>query len=350
MIAPRSDRWRSGTSAAPAPGRSSRPSSRSWIAAGVRNRSRAAASSIASGTPPRWATIAATSSPFAAVTANPGRTAPPRATNSRTDSKAASRSGSWERRFSGRLSRSYGPSRSRSTGDGSPGTGYSCSPEIRSGARLVARTRIFSARRSRSPMSPPAARTCSRLSRTISARFVPSSVASTSIGLRAGSSPIPMARAIAGTTSAGFVMVPSGTNHTPSGNSSARPAATCSASRVLPVPPGPVSVRSRVVPRRARVSSSSRSRPTNEVSSVGRLLGRASSERIGGKSAGRPSITSWAMRSGRRSLRRCAPNGRIVRPAGSRPSTSVAVASDSRIWPPWPAAATRAARCTSWPT
>ncbi len=33
-----------------------------------------------------------------------------------------------------------------------------------------------------------------------------------------------------------------------------------------------------------------RSRPTNEVSSIGRLLGRASSERIGGKSAGRPSI------------------------------------------------------------
>ena len=75
-MAPRSERWRSGTSAAPAPRRSSRPSRRSWIAAGVRNRTRAAASSMARGTPPRWATIAATSPALASVTANPGRTAP----------------------------------------------------------------------------------------------------------------------------------------------------------------------------------------------------------------------------------------------------------------------------------
>ena len=55
-------------------------------------------------------------------------------------------------------------------------------------------------------------------------------------------------------------------------------------------------------------SATSRSRPTKVVSCVGRLLGRASSERSGGKSAGRPSTTSWASRSGaRRSLSRCSP-------------------------------------------
>ena len=57
---------------------------------------------------------------------------------------------------------------------------------------------------------------------------------------------MPMARAMAGTTSAESVIVPSGTNHTPSGYSSASPAATWSARRVLPVPPGPVSVSRRV--------------------------------------------------------------------------------------------------------
>ena len=46
--------------------------------------------------------------------------------------------------------------------------------------------------------------------------------------------------------------LPSGTNQTPSGYSSARLAATCSARRVLPVPPGPVSVSSRGSSRSAR--------------------------------------------------------------------------------------------------
>ena len=343
MIAPRSERWRSGTSAAPAPGRSRRPSSRSWIAAGVRKRRRAAASSIASGTPPRWATIAATSAALAAVTAKPGLTEPPRATNSRTDSNPASASGDPERTPAGSCSRSSGPSRSRSGGEGRPGTGYSCSPEIRSGARLVAMIRTLPARRRSSPISVAAARTCSRLSRTRSACFDASSVPRTSIGERLGSSPIPMARAIAGITSVESVMVPRGTNQVPSGYSSTSDAATWSASRVLPVPPGPVSVTSRELATSVRVSSSSRSRPTNEVSSTGRLLGRASIERIGGKSPGRPSMSSWAIRSGRRSLRRWAPRDRRLRPGASRPSTSDEVTSESRTCPPLAADDTRAA-------
>ena len=185
---------------------------------------------------------------------------------------------------------------------------------------------------------------------TSNACFGSSSVARTSIGLRDGSSPTPIARAIAGMTRSVSATLPSGTNQAPSGYSSARLAATWSARRVLPVPPGPVSVTSRVLARSARISSSSRSRPTNDDSSIGRLLGRASSERIGGKSAGRPSITSCAIRSGRRSLSRWAPSDLRDRPGPRWPSTSDAVASESSTWPPWPAAPTRAARWTSWPT
>ena len=98
-------------------------------------------------------------------------------------------------------------------------------------------------------------------------------------------------------------------------------------------------------------SSSSRSRPTNDVSSVGRLLGRASSDRIGGKSAGRPSIDQL----------RDALRAQVLEPVGAeRPDGDAVgqprlddaspVASDSSTWPPDPAAATRAARWTSWPT
>ena len=105
---------------------------------------------------------------------------------SRTDSKPARASGWCERIAAGSCSRSSGPRRSRSGGVGSPGTGYSCSPEIRSGARLVASIRIRPARRSSSPRSAPAPRTCSRLSITRRACFVASSVASASIGLRDG--------------------------------------------------------------------------------------------------------------------------------------------------------------------
>ena len=43
--------------------------------------------------------------------------------------------------------------REQATGAGRPGTGYSCSPEIRSGARLVAITRSFGAARRRSAMT-----------------------------------------------------------------------------------------------------------------------------------------------------------------------------------------------------
>ena len=94
-------------------------------------------------------------------------------------------------------------------------------------------------------------------------------------------------------------------------------------------------VSSRVPPRSATASPSSLSRPTNVVSWVGRLFGRASSDRGAGKSPGRPSMTSWARRSGaRRSLSRCSPRSRRPRPSGRAPSTRARVVSLSSTWPP----------------
>ena len=61
-------------------------------------------------------------------------------------------------------------------------------------------------------------------------------------------------------------------------------------------PAGPVRVTSRLAASRAPASASSRSRPTNDVSCVGRLFGRASSERSGGNSAASPSADELAER------------------------------------------------------
>ena len=79
--------------------------------------------------------------------------------------------------------------------------------------------------------------------------------------------------AIACGSSSGSATAASGTKRAPSANSPATARATSSASRVLPVPPAPVSV-SRRTPGRttsARTCSSSRRRPTNDVSDAGQL-------------------------------------------------------------------------------
>ena len=80
------------------------------------------------------------------------------------------------------------------------------------------------------------------------------------------------------------------TKYTPSGYRSAASAATWRARRVLPVPPGPVRVTSRLAASSSSTSATSRWRPRNEVSWSGRLFGVASRVRGGGKSAGSPSI------------------------------------------------------------
>ena len=77
-------------------------------------------------------------------------------------------------------------------------------------------------------------------------------------------------------------------NHAPSRNRGSTSAATCTARRVLPTPPVPVSVTRRaLVQRRRRAPRSSSARPTNDVSCTGRLPGNASSDRSGGNVDGR---------------------------------------------------------------
>ena len=77
-----------------------------------------------------------------------------------------------------------------------------------------------------------------------------------------------------------------------------------------PSPRARSSVTSRCAPSRAATSASSRSRPTKLVSCRGRLWGRASSVRRGGKSAGRSGCSSWTTRSGRCRSSAGAPPGR----------------------------------------
>ena len=127
----------------------------------------------------------ATAGAFALVTAKPGLTATARAMNRRTASNWLSVSRSNSRSARGRFSRSTSDRRLVSGGAGSPGTGYSCSPETRSAIRRGDQARDVRAAaqqvgddRSRRPT------TCSKLSRTSSTAAPPMSSASVSIAGR----------------------------------------------------------------------------------------------------------------------------------------------------------------------
>ena len=199
-IAPRSVRCRSGRSRPPADSSPSRSFSRVTIADGVRIRTRAAASSIASGRPSRRRTISATATAFSAVSVNPWRTAMARSRNSRTASAPAI------------SSRSVVPA----AGTGSGGTANSCSPAIRSGARLDTIIRSFGAPRRISATTGAPATTCSKLSRTMSAVRSAKCSMTRSSGVRLGARR-PTAVAIEDAISSGSVTAASGTNHTPPG-------------------------------------------------------------------------------------------------------------------------------------
>ena len=204
-----------------------------------------------------------------------------------------------------------------SGGAGSPGTSYSCSPETCRTARLVTTALISGAARSRSATIDAAATTCSKLSRTSRRRLSRSQSPSNSWIGRPVLSATPSALAIRGATSIGSRIGSSGTKKTPSGKSSDDRAASWSDSRVLPVPPGPVSVSSRVPASSRAAVSSSASRPTKVVSWVGRLFGpgvqRAQRREVGGQAVGdRPGrCRTGALRS----LSRCSPRSRSVTPS-----------------------------------
>jgi hypothetical protein len=163
-------------------------------------------------------------------------------------------------------------------GYGRPGTSTSHSTPSPSRRLEVTSTCTPGARRSSSASAPAASPSCSRLSSTSSSSRPVRWSASSSSGSRGTASDTPSARARSATTRSAASsrwagLVPTNdTNTTPSGWRSSRAAATSSASRVLPMPPGPTRVTSRHVgsSSRSRRRASSGSRPTSVVSGRGR--------------------------------------------------------------------------------
>ena len=174
----------------------------------------------------------------------------------------------------------------------SGGTGYSCSPDTCSGARLVARTRRLGQRGEQLGDQRRGAQhlleVVEHQQRPLRRRWSMTQLgrARHAPGVRRCRAP---ARWSAATRAGSVIVRQRRRSRRRRGMRSAASAATWSDSRVLPVPPGPGQ---RQQPRAARAapaaSASSRSRPRKVVSWVGRLLGTASRVRSGGKSAGRP--------------------------------------------------------------
>jgi hypothetical protein len=123
----------------------------------------------------------------------------------------------------------------------------------------------------RSASSAQAATRCSQLSSTSSRCMGPSRSARTWLCARPGCSVIPRATATVCGTSCGSARAASSTSQAPSAYSGKTASATCKARRVLPTPPGPVSVSRGLQPSRRRSSAKSRSRPMKLVSWYGRL-------------------------------------------------------------------------------
>ena len=94
-------------------------------------------------------------------------------------------------------------------------------------------------------MNGAAASTCSKLSATSSSCLAARKRSTAWLGDSPASRMIPSALTIAAGTSSGRCTAASDTKHAPSAKSASTARAASSASRVLPTPPGPVSVNSR---------------------------------------------------------------------------------------------------------
>ena len=296
---------------------------------------RAAASSMASGSPSRRAQMAATAAALSAPRTKSGRTAWARSMNRATASFAARPARSPARCGSGRA-RGW--------------TGYSRSPARWRTSRLVTSTLRPEHRASSSWTTGAAGTTCSKLSRTSSRRSAPIRSATASTRFRVPSSTTPRTVAMALGTSAGSPIGESPTHAAPAGYVPRAAWAAAMLSRVLPVPPGPVRVSRRVVARSRLTSATSRARPMKLETAGWRLMKRASSERSGAKSRSRAGARTWWSRIGSKSLSLFRPRSRNSTAASRPPAASARVASDTTIWPPWAAASMRAARLMSMPT
>ena len=306
------------------------------MAWGWRILTRAAASSIASGKPSSRRQISTIAEALSSVNSKPTLASAARCANSATAPNWYSSSSGGRR----------GP-----LGRPRVGTGNSRSPRTRSEERLVMRNLRRGATAINSATNDAALMTCSKLSR------ISKSCLSRSPSCRLAATPRPaISRTpnVSAMTSGTWVgsLTDSGTKKAPCSNSSTTSAAICSASRVLPIPPGPVSVTSRVSTRRSscRPCSSSRSRPISAVGCAGRLFGRASSVFSGGNSLGSPGTINWYSRSGLiRSLSRRSPMSRSSPGMSGQPASRSEAARDSRTWLPWPAERRREARLRAGP-
>ena len=140
---------------------------------------------------------------------------------------------------------------------------------------------------------PAAPQTCSQLSITSRSCRPPSASATVSMSAASPWGVIPSTVAMAAGTEAGSPIDASSTIHTPSVNSPATSAPTSRARRVLPTPPTPVRVTSRLDRTSSATSATTFSRPTSELSCCGRLPVKESTLRSTGNSVGSPSTTTW---------------------------------------------------------
>ena len=129
---------------------------------------------------------------------------------------------------------------------------------------------------------------------------------------------------IVSVTSAGSLSDASPTQKTPALNSGTSSAAASIASRVLPEPPGPESVTSRLPSLSSDTTSSvSRALPTNELAGRGRFVLEIVF------SGGKDPSPSWKMgTASEMSLSRCSPR------SVSETPTSSAVERETMTWPP----------------
>ena len=244
MVA-RSVRCRGSASRGPV-SRSSREPIRSSSCAGEKTRSRAAASSSASG-------------------------------------NRSSRAHSLSTTGDGSTSTSAAAARSRSNATASPadsgGTANTRSADSCNRSRLVAST--TSSSHAASSLATTSARSgsrCSALSSRTSIRRPWSRASSVRSRPAPSSSRTPSASASAPRTCSPRLTGASPAHHSPPGNTSGNPAAAASASRVLPIPPAPVSVTRRAAARTSRTAATSSWRPTNGVSCTGNLFATMVSE------------------------------------------------------------------------
>ena len=161
------------------------------------------------------------------------------------------------------------------SGTDSGGTVITCSPLTRNGSRLVARIHSLGADCSSVTASVATASTrCSQLSSTSSRCWPASRSESTSNGASLEWCRIPSVLATVSAIRLPLSSEPKSTSQTPSRKVRPTPAATRSARRVLPIPPGPVNVTSLDTESVCRTSASSCRRLTKLVTSTGRLVPR----------------------------------------------------------------------------